>query len=252
MIRNRSHQLLGMATRGFLLVAGLMFASTTALPQAGFAVLQGTVTDPSGAVVPEAAIKLTEPSTGVLVRSVMTDKQGEYVIPDLKPGTYRLEVAKQGFATFVATDVVLDSGHRRRLDVPLRTGQVKETVEVRAGEQLIDTENGTITAEFTAKQFENNPLVQWYPNAFGMFQTLPGVQGYGYSIEANGMYFDQVNQEFDGIPSDRYGEQRNNVNFVEEATITTMDAPASTARPVSYNLTSKRGTDAFHGSVHYE
>jgi hypothetical protein len=230
----------------------LCLGASLATAQQGLSTLQGTVTDPSGAVVPEAGIKLTEPSTGILVRSVMSDKQGEYAIPDLKPGTYRLEVTKQGFATFVATDVVLDSGHTRRLDVALKTKQISETVEVRAGEQLIDTENGTITGEFTAKQYENNPLVQSYPNAFALFQTIPGVQGYGWSIMANGMYFDQMNQDFDGIPSDRYGEQRNNVNFIQEATITTMDAPASSARPVSYNLTSKRGTDAFHGSVHYQ
>ena len=233
-------------------VIGLIFSSTAAVAQEGFSVLTGTVTDPSGAVVPEASIKLTEPSAGLLVRSVMSDKQGEYTIPDLKPGTYRLEAAKQGFATFIATDIVLDSGHTRRVDVALTTQRVSATVEVKAGAQLIDTETATITGEFTAKQYDQNPIVQWYPNAFALFQTLPGVQGYGWSIEANGMYFDQVNQEFDGIPSDRYGEQRNNANFAQEATITTMNSPAGTVRPVSYNLTSKRGSDAFHGSVHYQ
>jgi hypothetical protein len=68
----------------------------------------------------------------------------------------------------------------------------------------------------------------------------------------NGFGVDQQHIEFDGNTSDRFGEQNNNVNFVAEATVTEMNPGASSSRPVSYNLTSKRGTNAWHGAAHYQ
>jgi hypothetical protein len=220
--------------------------------QLGLATLRGTVSDQTGAMVPSVTIKVTEPSTGTLVRSLISNSQGVFEIPDLKPGTYKVQASFQGFKTVVFNDVVLDSGHIERLDVKLSPAAVNETVEVLAGAPVIETESGTINTEFTSKEVVNAPLVTYYPNPFAMFQILPGVQTYGWNLMINGMYFDQVGQQFDGVSSDRYGEQRNNINFFEEASITTMNAPATSARPVSYNLTSKRGTNAFHGSVHYQ
>src|SRR5438128_173894 len=76
----------------------LLFASTAAVAQEGVSALRGAVTDPSGAMVPKATIKLMEPSTGILVRSVASDGQGNFEIPNLKPGTYRQEAALQGFS----------------------------------------------------------------------------------------------------------------------------------------------------------
>lgn len=220
--------------------------------QAGLATLRGTVTDSTGAAVPGVEVELVEPSTGTLVRSLITNSQGAFEIPDLKPSTYRVQATQKGFKTVVFNDLVLDSGHIERLDVKLTPATVNETVQVVAGAPVIETESGTINAEFTSKDVVNAPLVQYYPNPFAMFQTLPGVQTYSWNIMVNGMYMDQIGQQFDGVESDRYGQQRNNINFYQEATITTMNAPASSARPVDYNLTSKRGTNAFHGSVHYQ
>jgi len=242
---------------GLLQALFLLFVIALVVPaglaqQLGLATLRGTVTDPSGAMVQSAMIRVTEPSTGTLVRSLASNGEGVFEIPDLRPGTYKIEASLKGFKTVVFSDVVLDSGHIRRLDIKLTAAALNETIEVVAGAPVIETESGTINAEFTSKEVVNAPLVQYYPNPFAMFQTLPGVQTYSWNIAVNGMLFDQVGQQFDGVSSDRYGEQRNNINFFEEASITTMNAPATSARPVSYNLTSKRGTNAFHGSVHYQ
>jgi len=239
--------------QALLLFLAIVLAAPAAFAQQlGLATLRGTVSDQTGAMVPSVTIKVTEPSTGTLVRSLTSNSQGVFEIPDLKPGTYKVQASFQGFKTVVFNDVVLDSGHIQRLDVKLTPATVNETIEVVAGAPVIETESGTINAEFTSKEVVNAPLVQYYPNPFAMFQTLPGVQTYGWNLEINGMLFDQVAQQFDGVSSDRYGEQRNNINFYQEASITTMNAPATSARPVSYNLTSKRGTSAFHGSVHYQ
>jgi Carboxypeptidase regulatory-like domain len=230
----------------------IVLSMSVAIAQESLSALRGTVTDPSGAVIPGVAIRLAEPATGTMVRVSSSDKQGNFEIRDLKPGTYTLEAKIQGFKKFVADDIMLDAGHIRRLDVSLSVAQAGETVEVKAGQQLIDTEGGTLTAEFSNKEFLDAPLVQSYPNPFAMFQTLPGVQGYGWNVMINGFGTDQQHIEFDGNTSDRFGEQNNNVNFAAQATVTEMNPGASSARPVSYNLTSKRGSNAWHGAAHYQ
>jgi len=239
----------------FVVLAGVLIVAPSGTPvfaQDAFAALRGTVTDPSGAVVPGATVRLTEPATGTVVRVANTDKQGDYEIRDLKPGTYKLEAEVSGFTKFVAADIVLDAGHIRRLDVTLSLARTGESVQVEAGQQLIDTEGGTLTAEFKSKEFLDAPLVQSYPNPYAMFQTLPGVQGMSWGMIINGFGTDQQHQEFDGNTSDRFGEQNNNVNFAAQATVIEMNPGASSARPVSYNLTSKRGVNAWHGGAHYQ
>src|ERR1700679_149996 len=68
--------------------------------------IQGTVLDASGAAVPSAEIKATNTDTGV-TRTVATGASGDYVLANLPVGPYRLEVAKQGFSTFIQTGIVL-------------------------------------------------------------------------------------------------------------------------------------------------
>ncbi len=239
---------------GWLTVALLaaLMVSSACLAQEGSSALRGTVTDPSGAVVPGARIRVLEPATGIVVRTVTSDKGGYFEIPALNPGTYSLRAECCGFAEFVANDLILDSGHVRRIDVALSVPHQGATVEVREGAQVIDTEGGTLHAEFDDKEFQDAPLVQSYPNPLAMFQTLPGVQGAGWGVMINGFDGDQQHIEFDGSTTDRFGEQNNNINFYQQATVTEMNPGASSSRPVAYNLTSKRGVNTWHGSVHYQ
>lgn len=235
-----------------LVLVGALASVSVSKAQEGSSALRGTVTDPSGAVVPGVHIRLLEPATGIVVRTVTSDGAGDYEIPAVNPGTYSLHAEAGGFAAFVADDLILDSGHVRRVDIALKIKRQGTTVEVKEGAQLIDTEGGTLHAEFNAKEFKDAPLVQSYPNPLAMFQTLPGVQGAGWGVMINGFGADQQHIEFDGSTSDRFGEQNNNINFYQQATVTEMNPGASSARPVAYNLTSKRGTNAWHGSVHYQ
>ena len=67
-----------------------LLVGATAFGQAYLGAMRGTITDPSGATVPKAAIVLKEPGTGILVRQGLSDSQGNYEFSDIKPGTYRL------------------------------------------------------------------------------------------------------------------------------------------------------------------
>ena len=103
-------------------------ASVCALAQVS-ATLEGTVTDPSGAVVPGAAVKLTNTDTGAS-RSVVTNVQGRYQAPSLALGSYEIRVEKQGFATQVRAGVQLVVGQDASVDVTLAAGEVSQSVTV--------------------------------------------------------------------------------------------------------------------------
>src|SRR5690606_32479953 len=99
--------------------------------------LRGTVQDQTGAVVPGVEVTATEVATGVVARTVITDEQGGYEMPDLRPGTYRVTAELPGFRTFVADGVVLDSGQIRRVNIVLETGEITDQVTVEAGAAVI-------------------------------------------------------------------------------------------------------------------
>ena len=102
--------------------------------------LRGTAMDQSGAVVPGVAITVQEISTNILVRRVVTDNQGNYEIPGLKQGTYRLTATQPGFRAFAANDIILESNQIRRIDIPLEVGATESEVRVTASASVIETE----------------------------------------------------------------------------------------------------------------
>src|SRR5579863_2821236 len=98
------------------ILAGLISAGSWA--QLTVSTLRGTITDPAGAVVVHAKITALNQETN-LNREVLTNGNGDYEIPDLPRGTYRLSATQTGFKTFVADNVVLESSQIRRIDAAL-------------------------------------------------------------------------------------------------------------------------------------
>jgi hypothetical protein len=235
-----------------LIALAICISGTVALSQTGFSGLRGNVTDTTGAVVSGAKVTLTEPATATQLRTAVSDSQGTFEFPNLKPGTYQVKSEMGGFKTFVATDVQLDAGETRRLDIHLTVGAVLDTVEVRAGASVINTEGGTISNTVETKNNADIPLIETYPSPYSLFATLPMVQGRDWGINIAGQNEDQMSIQINGMNNDRAGEQNNNLRFVEEATVTTVNASADSSRVVSYNLTTKRGANAWHGAVFYQ
>ncbi len=106
-------------------------AATTA------AALSGTVTDPAGAVIPGATVAATN-SSGRLVRTVTTDRQGQFRMEDLPPGSYRLEAQARGFETQSFSAEVVPS-QQTVADVMLRVGSAAQTVTVQSSADALDT-----------------------------------------------------------------------------------------------------------------
>ena len=113
-----------------LLTAGAAWAQGTAQ-------LSGTVRDESGAVLPGVTVTVTQTDTG-LVRTAVTDDTGGYVLTNLPTGPYRLEVALQGFRTYVQTGIVLQVGGTPTVNAALAVGSLEESVTVEAAAPLVD------------------------------------------------------------------------------------------------------------------
>src|SRR6202163_1998549 len=105
------------------LVSGPIYA------QVAGATLNGTVSDSSGAGVPNANVSIRNTATGV-VRDVTTDSDGFYSAPNLLPGVYEITVSAAGFSTVVQTGLTLTVGAVQALNIPLKIGHATEKVEV--------------------------------------------------------------------------------------------------------------------------
>ena len=118
-----------MQGRVFLVVIIVSASLTLLTAQTYQGRIEGTVTDPSGAVLAQAQITVTNTSTGVS-RKLATNGTGEYVAPDLEPGVYTVSAEMTGFKKGVSNAVVLEVGRDIRVDLKLQPGAVSETVEV--------------------------------------------------------------------------------------------------------------------------
>ena len=123
----------------FVLVAGAVASAQLSTAQ-----LSGRVTDESGAVLPGATITVTQTETG-FTRTDVTDADGAYVLSNLPPGPYRLEVMLQGFRTYVQTGIVLQVAAAPVINAALAVGAVEESVTVQGAAPLVDVQSSGIS-----------------------------------------------------------------------------------------------------------
>jgi len=126
------------------------------------ATVVGTVTDPTGSVLPKATIKITSINTGQ-VRTLTTNESGQYVAPDLAVGQYDVQAQAPGFKVASLKNVVLNVGDRRRLDFAMQVGNVQESVTVEANEVRVQTDSGEA---FKLSELKGQRVVLYfYPKA---------------------------------------------------------------------------------------
>src|ERR1700736_2310315 len=132
-------------TRKFWL-CWLVISSAGLLHGQGGAVgtILGTVKDNSGAVVAQAAVDVTNIATGV-TNHTETTASGDFTIPYLQPGAYRIIGQAPGFQKSVVDNVELVVAQQERVDIALKPGQVSETVEVQAGAVGLDTDSSSVS-----------------------------------------------------------------------------------------------------------
>ena len=140
---------------------GLLCLGLWLLPAVGFgqerASLTGTVTDPTGAVMPGVKVTITDTLTGV-ARTLETNASGAYLAPELVAGTYDIKAEMPGFKTYSRTGLVLNVNDNVRVDIPMQVGQVTQSVEVSAAAVKVQTENGEVTDLVSARQVTQLPV----------------------------------------------------------------------------------------------
>jgi hypothetical protein len=134
----------------------LLLAAASAFAQAT-AELNGRVTDESGAILPGVTVTVIQTATG-LSRSAATDATGSWLIPNLPTGPYRLEVALQGFKTYVQTGIVLQVGATPTINAALALGSLEESVTVEAAAPIVDVRSAGISNVVENERIVELPL----------------------------------------------------------------------------------------------
>jgi hypothetical protein len=128
----------------------VLFAYSVAAQEA---TIVGTVTDPTGAVVSNAKITVTNNDTA-LVRTAVTAADGQYVVPDLVNGHYKVNGSAKGFKSYEKTDLTLSVGDRVRVDIQLAVGGGEQTVTVEASQVQIQTDSGEVSNVINSQDVE--------------------------------------------------------------------------------------------------
>lgn len=242
----------------------LLVFSPPSLRAQGLSGITGSVTDPSGAVVPGAKITATNKATNVSTTAV-TSSVGTYTITDLIPGTYTVRVEAPGFSTGILNDVHVDVSRNTSADVSLTTGVATETVEVIADQIALETIQPQLGTIVESKLVDEVPiLIGGGPGNIGARDRqiddylfiAPGVQGGEFSHRINGGVDFENEVMFNGVVANQSETQglQSNINppfeMVSEIQVLTSNFSAQygLAQGVaSYQFAS--GNNTLHGDA---
>lgn len=234
------------------------FIGRPGLAQTTFGTILGTITDPSGSVMPNVTVTATNQGENTS-REVLSDAQGNYQAENLKAGLYTITARVSGFREVTIKDIVVTARQIVRADLKLVMGATSEQVTVEARPELINTESQTISASFDSSEVLDLPAN--YRGAgstspYALLAYLPGVQAdSGGAISVQGAQPFQVEYTVDGIStvSIRYnGPQREmfpSAESISEMKVQGAGDSAEYGQVGDITTTSKAGTNAFHGSV---
>jgi len=246
-----------------VVVSALVFVSCTAVAQTSIQAgsIVGTVTDSTGAVVPNAKVTITGP-TGQTIHATTTGS-GTYSSGSLVPGSYTVRVEGKGFKTTQLTANV-QVGNAANGDVKLEIGQESTVVEVQGGAVQVNTEQATVQGVLTADQIENLPVNG--RNFLDLAQLEPGVQiqdgqnfdptkaGYS-SISFGGRFGRTARIEVDGVDvsDETVGTTTTDIpaSGIQEFQIgqASLDMSTELTSSGAVNVTTKSGTNGFHGEA---
>ncbi|MGC2327531.1 MAG: carboxypeptidase regulatory-like domain-containing protein [Candidatus Sulfotelmatobacter sp.] len=246
----------------FCVLAGsaLMLAQTTISTGS----IQGVVTDQTGAVVSGAKISINNKATGRVITTTTTSA-GAYASGALIPGDYTLRVEAPGFSTSELA-VIVQVGVTSTGNIKLHVGQAAQVVEVQSNEVAVNTEQATVQGVLTTEQIENLPING--RNFLDLAQLEPGVQiqdGGNFdptknglsSISFGGRFGRTTRIEVDGldISDETVGTTTQNVpeGAIQEFQIqqSSLDLSTELTSSGSVNVTTRSGTNAYHGEGYY-
>jgi Carboxypeptidase regulatory-like domain/TonB dependent receptor len=250
----------------FAVVFFLFSAVWPATAQTYRGAINGTVTDPSGAVVPGAAVKATNKATAIDHATVSTS-DGQFAFQDLPVGSYSVTVTATGFPVTTIEGVPVEQGSIYTLPVALKITQASTSVEVSAAALSLDTTSETQTTLVGGADLQSMPL-----NGRDFTQLISVAPGFGgYSAggfgSLNGTRANQVNWQIDGVDNNDLWHNVPAVNqggvlgiagivlpvdSIDQFSVQTQAAPESGRNPGgTVDLALRSGGNDFHGSAYY-
>jgi hypothetical protein len=235
------------------------------------ATILGTITDSSGAVIPNAGVFIKNLATGV-TRNLTTDAAGFYTAPNLLAGSYEVTVTAPGFAT-ERTGITLTVGAQQVLDLNMKIGRANERVEVTGEAPKVQLGSSVISDVVDAKTIRELPLNgrSWTDLAAlepGVvpIQTQPGIlhgrgnRGFGAQVQISGSRPQQNNYRLDGVSLNDYANggpgnvlgENLGVDAIEEFSVLTTNYSAEYGKSSGgvVNAITRSGTNQFHGSAY--
>ena len=251
----------------YLVVALVVaFSAAPATAQTLYGSITGTVTDPSGAAVPNARVEAMNVGTSI-VKSAQTDERGSFLFNDLQVGTYKITVSAPSFGTRVTEGVQVAQNTTLRLDSSLSVSQVQETIMVSAAAVSLQTDRSDLNYVIRSNQITDLPIMNSQGRNFqALYKIVPGftppVEVHSDSgnpqrsmaTQANGMNQSNNNTRLDGATVSypwlpRIVAYVPPVEAVETVNIVTnsFDAEQGMAGGAAMNVSLKSGTNSFHG-----
>src|SRR6266700_2014192 len=235
--------------------------------QAVFGSIFGTVTDPSGAAVPNAKVTVTS-ATKATSYTATTNADGNYSVTHLIPDTYNVRAEAAGFKAFEVKNIPVSADAAARVDGQFQVGGTTETVEVTSEAPQLKTDRSDVAIEFNQKYVEDLPVLNRNFTSFELLspgtQKLPGFnhaatenpQG-GGQIFVTGQHFSGTNFELDGTdnqdPILGIIVVNPNLDAIAETKIALQDYDAESGKATSgvIRVQTKSGSNEFHGSGFY-
>jgi hypothetical protein len=220
--------------------------------------IRGTVSDQTGAVIPDVEVTISNVLTGVSLR-VRTNASGVYDAPYVPPGDYTISFLKEGFSKLSRSGITLPL-ETITIDAALQVGPTTNAVEVKGAAPLIQTENAEQTTYVPGQVVTELPNVG--RSYYNTLVLLPGVNSgdgssnaNGVSVGVNGYATSQYNWQIDGsvamLPVNQNPDlMRPPLDSISEVTFTTSNFGAEFGNGLAvFNATTKSGTNQYHGSL---
>jgi hypothetical protein len=207
------------ARRWFAAAAILIIAAVPALrAQFETATLTGVVSDPTGGLIADAAVRLLNEATNTEVNAT-TDGEGRYMFRALRPGSYRITVSAPGFKQYVSTGLVLQVNQSARVDVQVAVGEVTESIEVTAATLVLETESAARGAVIDQMKIVELPLNGRDYNQLallspGVLAPTPRLQSVGFKgvFNVNGNRAFNNAFQLDGVDNTSYSNSFRGLN----------------------------------------
>ncbi|MBL8209831.1 MAG: carboxypeptidase regulatory-like domain-containing protein [Bryobacterales bacterium] len=244
------------------LLPTLLLLPVLSYAQATFGTITGTVTDSTGAVVPNTDITVTNEGTN-LTRTIKTGEDGNFAVPNLNAGNYRVQAKASGFKSSLVTGIALEALRTVRVDVRLEVGEVGTEVTVQGAAPVIETDSASIAATRTSKDLNDLPLnIRSTVSGTGdsglyryVFLTPTGGQGGGSRFNLGGARGSQNYFNVDGISSNSpafgnsIGPAEPSFESIQEVRFEIVNNKAEFGEVANITAITKSGTNDLHGAL---